>query len=94
MEEDKEQETLSEEVMEQVPAHLQILQEEGETQAGGCRLRDSWPPVCVGKFWVLFPKHRWWPLCTLSFNQMRLKFLKIQEDDGLYMKSYLSLNSF
>lgn len=27
--------------------NLQILQEEGETQAGWCRLRDNWPPVCV-----------------------------------------------
>ena len=52
--------------MEQVPAHLHILQEEGETQAGKCCLRDHWPPVGVGT--------SGWPLCNSTFNQVHPKF--------------------
>ena len=39
VEEDDGRDSLLEEMMEPVAAHLQILQEEGETQAGKCCLR-------------------------------------------------------
>lgn len=66
VEEDDGRDSLLEEMMEPVAAHLQILQEEGETQAGKCCLRNHWPPVGVGT--------AGWLLCLFTFNQVRPKF--------------------
>ena len=58
--------SLLEEMREQVPAYLQILQEDGETQAGKCCLRDHWPPVGV--------ETSGWPLCLSTFSKVHPKF--------------------